>query len=64
MLNTFFDTGQVDASLYTYQPLDFDVGPGWPGLAKRLAVVSASIVVLVAAAIWFVFARRCRQKGG
>jgi hypothetical protein len=28
MLNTFFDTGQADASLYTCQPLDFDVGLG------------------------------------
>jgi pimeloyl-ACP methyl ester carboxylesterase len=62
LLNTFFDTGQVDASLYTYQPLDFDVGLGWPGLAKLLVAVPASIVVLVVALVWFIFARRRKKN--
>ena len=62
MLNTFFDTGQVDASLYTYQPLDFDVGLGWPGLAKLLVAVAALIVALVAAAVWFLIARRRERE--
>jgi hypothetical protein len=47
MLNTFLDTGQVDASLYTYQPLDFDVGLGWPALAKLLLVVVALVPILL-----------------
>jgi pimeloyl-ACP methyl ester carboxylesterase len=62
MLNTFFDTGQVDASLYTYQPLDFDVGLGWPGLAKLLVAIPALIVVLVTAVVWFLLARRRKEN--
>jgi pimeloyl-ACP methyl ester carboxylesterase len=52
MLNTFFDTGQVDASLYTYQPLDFDVGLGWPGLAKALLGILLVVIVIVVAVVW------------
>ena len=63
LLNTFFDTGQVDASLYTYQPLDFDVGLGWPGLAKLLVAVPVLIVVLVVAAVWVIIDRQCRRRG-
>jgi pimeloyl-ACP methyl ester carboxylesterase len=61
MLNTFFDTGQVDASLYTYQPLDFDVGLGWPALAKLLVTIPVLIVVIVVAVVWFI-ARRVRRS--
>ena len=41
-----FDTGQADASLYTYQPLDLDVGLGWPGLAKLLVAVVVLVPIL------------------
>jgi pimeloyl-ACP methyl ester carboxylesterase len=61
MLNTFFDTGQADASLYTYQPLDFDVGLGWPALAKLLVTIPVLIVVIVVAVVWFI-ARRVKQS--
>jgi pimeloyl-ACP methyl ester carboxylesterase len=60
LLNTFFDTGQVDVSLYTYQPLDFDVGLGWPGLAKVLLGIVLLVIILVVALVWFV-ARRVRR---
>ena len=62
MLNTFFDTGRVDASLYTYQPLDFDVGLGWPGLAKLLVTIPMLIVVIVAAVVWFLVRRVRRSR--
>jgi pimeloyl-ACP methyl ester carboxylesterase len=58
MLNTFFDTGQVDASLYTYQPLDFDVGLGWPGLAKLLLGIVLLPIALVVAVVWFIAQRK------
>ncbi len=54
MLNTFFDTGQVDASLYTYQPLDFDVELGWPALAKLLLAGVILIPVLLLALVWYI----------
>ena len=57
MLNTFFDTGQVNASLYTYQPLDFDVGLGWPGLAKLASAFVPIVPLLLIALVWFVVRR-------
>ena len=54
MLSTFFDTGQLDASLYTYQPLDFDVGLGWPGLAKLLVAVVVLVPILLLVLVWLI----------
>ncbi|MES0361771.1 MAG: hypothetical protein ABUK20_12700, partial [Anaerolineales bacterium] len=54
MLSTFFNSGAVDASLYNYQPLDFDVGRGWPGLAKILLGIVLLVVVLLAVSIFLV----------
>jgi hypothetical protein len=66
MLTTFYNSGDVDASLYTYQSLDFDVGRGWPGLAKILLGVVLLVVVLLAASIAlvirFVARRRLRTR--
>ncbi|HSR31127.1 MAG TPA: alpha/beta hydrolase [Anaerolineae bacterium] len=64
MLNTFFDTGQVDASLYTYQPLDFDVGLGWPGLAKLLVAVVVLVPILSLVLVWWIirWAKRHRAS--
>jgi hypothetical protein len=65
LLTTFFDTGEVDDSLYTYQPLDFDVGSGWPGLAKNvLAIFIVVLIVLLAVVgftLWFIM-RRVRHR--
>jgi pimeloyl-ACP methyl ester carboxylesterase len=54
MLTTYFNTGEVDASLYTYQPLDFDVGLGWPGLAKVLLGILLVVIVIVVAVVWLI----------
>jgi uncharacterized membrane protein len=54
MLNAFFDTGQVDASLYTYQPLDFDVGLGWPALAKLLVAIVVLVPILLLVLVWWI----------
>jgi pimeloyl-ACP methyl ester carboxylesterase len=62
MLNTFFDTGQVDASLYTYQPLDFDVGLGWPALAKLLLAVVALVPILLLVLAWWIIRWAKRRK--
>jgi pimeloyl-ACP methyl ester carboxylesterase len=61
MLKTFFSTGEVDASLYTYQPVNFDVGLGWPGLAKLLLGTVLAVIVLLVALVWFVV-RRIRRR--
>jgi len=54
LLNTFFNDGKVDASLYTYQPVDFDAGLGWPALAKitlGVIVVVISLLVMLASVV-------------
>ena len=62
LLVTFFDTGEVDDSLFTYQPMDFHVGLGFPAMAKIalavVVVVIAGLVVLVR----FVVRRMRRRK--
>jgi pimeloyl-ACP methyl ester carboxylesterase len=62
MLNTFFDTGQADASLYTCQPLDFDVGLGWPALAKLLAAVVVLAFTLLLVSVWLIIRWVTRRK--
>jgi pimeloyl-ACP methyl ester carboxylesterase len=68
LLNTFFDSGEVDSSLYVYQPLEFDVGRGWPGLAKLLLGIVLVLLILLAAFGWFIVRtvrrRRARSAKG
>ncbi len=52
LLTTYFNTGEVDTSLYTYQPVNFDAGLGWPGLAKVMLAIVVLVVALLAALVW------------
>jgi len=61
LLNTYFSTGEADASLYTYQPVNFDVGLGWPGLAKVLLSTMLVVIILLVTLVWFVV-RRVRRR--
>jgi pimeloyl-ACP methyl ester carboxylesterase len=61
MLNTYFSTGEVDASLYVHQPVNFNAGLGWPGLAKVVLGIVLAIIALLAALVWFVV-RRVRRR--
>ena len=58
LLTTFYNTGVADDSLFTYQPMNFDVGLGFPEIAK---LVLAAIALLIAL-IWFVISRVRRRK--
>jgi len=62
MLTTFYNTGEVDASHYEYQPLDFDVGGGLPGLAKTVLAVALAILFLLAVLAWAVVRGVRRRK--
>jgi pimeloyl-ACP methyl ester carboxylesterase len=62
LLSTFFDSGEVDASLYTDQVVNFDVGLGWPGLAKVTLAIAVAVVLLAVAVIW-VAVRLVRRLG-
>jgi pimeloyl-ACP methyl ester carboxylesterase len=65
LLTTFYDTGEVDDSLFTYQPMDFHVKRGWPVQAKQYlaiaVVVPILLVALIGLAVWFVV-RRVRRR--
>ena len=62
LLTTFYDTGEVDDSLFTYQPMNFDVGLGFPGMAKLVLAAIVLIIVLVIVLIWFVISRVRRHR--
>jgi hypothetical protein len=61
MLTSFYDTGEADDSLYTYQPMDFHVGLGLPEIAKLLIAIPLLIIILVGALVWFII-RRVRRR--
>jgi len=63
LLTTFYDTGEVDDSLYVYQPMDFNVGlMSFAFLAKVLVVVIILVPLLLAALVWIVVRRVRRRK--
>ena len=65
MLTIFYDSGQVDDSLYTYQALDFDVGSELPGLAKTIVAIGAGVVIVLLALVALVITvilRKRRQR--
>jgi len=62
LLTTFYDTGVADDSLFTYQPMNFDVSLGFPAIAKLVLAAIVLIVVLVVALVWFIIARRRKRR--
>jgi pimeloyl-ACP methyl ester carboxylesterase len=66
LLTTFYDTGEVDDSLYTYQPMDFHVDSGWPVQAKQYLAIAVAVpvvlVALVGLAVWFIARRKRRRR--
>jgi pimeloyl-ACP methyl ester carboxylesterase len=67
MLTTYFDSGESDDSLYTYQSLDFDVGGGLPGLAKTVLAIVAVVVIVLLALVAFsvrLILRRVHRRRG
>jgi len=51
LLTSFFDTGKADDSLFTYQPWEYNVGLGFPAIAK---IVVGIIVLLIVVLIFVV----------
>lgn len=60
LLNTFFDTGRVDESLYLYQAPVFAVEKSWGGIAKTLLAISSFVLIAVTLAISWMF-RKIRR---
>ncbi len=63
LLRTYFDTGEVDSSKFTHQPVAFEVGfPSFPTLGKALILVPLFFVAIISALLVWWFRRRRRQK--
>lgn len=62
LLTTFYDTGEVDDSLFTYQPMDFEVGLGFPAIAKITLAVMVLVVGGLVLLAWFVVRKVQRRK--
>ncbi|MCP4417169.1 MAG: hypothetical protein GY805_11130, partial [Chloroflexi bacterium] len=62
LVNTYFDTGEVDASGYTYQPLNFTIETGWGTLAKRALGIVVVVIVLLIGLIWLTIRAILRRK--
>lgn len=61
MLKTFYDTGVVDDSEYTYSPMSFKVGFGYPTIMKLGLIGAILIILIITSIIWFVV-RKIRRK--
>jgi len=62
LLTTFFDTGEVDDSLYTYQSMDYEVGMmSFPLIAKILLVVLVLVLIGLIVLLRFII-RRIRRR--
>jgi pimeloyl-ACP methyl ester carboxylesterase len=64
LLTTYYDTGEVDDSLFVYQPMNYDVGlMSFPFMAKILVAAVILIPLLLVGAVWLVIRRvRNREK--
>jgi hypothetical protein len=66
LVTTLYDTGEVDDSLFTYQPMDFYVKNGWPTQAKQYLAIAVAVplmlVALVGSLVWFIVHRVRRRQ--
>jgi hypothetical protein len=62
LLTTFYDTGEVDDSLFTYQPMDFHVGLGFPAMAKLGLAIIVLVIAGVVALVWLIVRWVRRRK--
>jgi len=62
LLATFYDTGEVDDSLFTYQPMDFHVDLGFPAIAKIALAVVVLVIGGLVVIVRFVVRRVRRRK--
>ena len=62
LVNTFFDSGKVDASLYEYQPIDFTVERGWSDLMRILITIIGIAIAVIVALIWLTIYLVRRRK--
>jgi pimeloyl-ACP methyl ester carboxylesterase len=54
LLTTYYGTGEVDDSLYTYQPMNFVVNRGWPVQAKQYLAIAVAVPLVLVALVWII----------
>ncbi|MCP4396671.1 MAG: hypothetical protein GY801_05110 [bacterium] len=69
LLRSYFDTGDVDESLFTHQAVNFEVGfPGFPALGKFMFFLPLFMIVsvglLIGLVVWRVRVRRKKRTSG
>jgi len=63
LLVTYFNTGEVDDSRFTYQPMNYDVGMmSFPLLAKVLVALIILVPLLLIGGVWLIVRRRQRRR--
>ena len=62
LVNTFFDSGQIDESLYTRASVDFTPGFSQPALAKIVAGTMVGLAILTVLSL-LLMARRVHTRG-
>jgi hypothetical protein len=62
LLTTYYDTGEVDDSLFSHQPMDFNVGVGFPLMAKLALIVVVLVPIGLVALAWFIVRRLRRRR--
>lgn len=62
LLTSFYDTGEADDSLFTYEPMDFQVGLGFTQIAKLTLGGVTAVLLAIIGAIWFVVRRRRQNQ--
>jgi pimeloyl-ACP methyl ester carboxylesterase len=60
MLTTFYESGEVDESLFTYQPMDFNVKLGFPLMAKIIVGVILLVITILVVVVWMIIKRKRR----
>ncbi len=64
LLTTFYAIGEADDSLFSYQPMSFDVGMmSFPFLSKALAAAVILVPLLLIGLVWFMVRRVKRRNG-
>lgn len=53
LLTSFYATGVADDSLFTYAPMEFEVSPGFPTIARVALGLILAVILAVVALIWF-----------
>ena len=62
LLTTFFDSGQVDDSQFSYVPMNFDVKLGFPLLAKLILLFLLIVIVGLVLLVRYIIRRRHQKK--